>query len=311
MKNSLIHTLPKPEKDIYIYALCEPNTQDIRYIGLATNGFRRIKRHYDGGGKWTSVKRWIKDHKKNSQIFNIVYLEYFDFDNDKVDETEIFYITYMKSLGFKLLNHTQGGRGKFLKLTEEQKLRWALQNKPPKSREFFRQKAKEMWAQPGFKEEMKKLHKLYRDKEYSKKVSKSISDKVGLKIQDDLGNIYNSGQECATTLGVKKPGIYRAIRKGYKVKGRKLTYISGGRNETLTPAWNEYKKKNQKTTTKVPVQDSNGNIYDTFKHAAKVLNVSESHINKILKTGEISSLLGISLKRLPKVKEIRKNAIDS
>jgi len=47
MEKSLIHSLEKPEKEIYIYALCDPNTGQIRYIGLSTVGFKRIASHYD------------------------------------------------------------------------------------------------------------------------------------------------------------------------------------------------------------------------------------------------------------------------
>ena len=72
MINSLVHTLPKPEKEIFIYALCEPDSLNIRYIGLSTSGFKRIKRHYDGGGKWTSSKRWIKANKEKNKIFSIL-----------------------------------------------------------------------------------------------------------------------------------------------------------------------------------------------------------------------------------------------
>lgn len=305
MKISLVHSLPQPEKNIYIYALCEPGTNDIRYIGLATNGFDRIKQHWKTGykldpNKVTNVKKWISDLRKAGKIFNVVYLEYFDTDGSHVDYEEIFYISYMQSLGFKLLNHTLGGRREFLAYTDAQRKQREV-NKTDEAKQFFSEKAKEQWAQPGFKEEMKKIHQTYRDDEYKKGIAKTLSDKVGVKIQDDLGNIYNSGQECAVALGVKKPNIYRALRVGYKVKGRILTYVGGGRKEFKT------KEKPKRLTgtniiTRVPIEDSNGIIYETFKDAAKKLGVSESHVNKILKTGEISSILGISLKRLPKVK---------
>ncbi len=308
MKISIVHKLEKPQKNIFIYALCEPNSEIIRYIGLSTRGFKRIKDHWRSGydknpKKLTKCKSWIRGIRLKKEIFNVIYLEYFDNDGNHVDKAEIKYIKQYKDLGYDIINHTDGGRKDFHYRTDIS-IPKHIVNTSPEARKRSSDIANNMWKTPGFKEEIKEIRKTWETKEWKQGIAKTLSEKVGLKIQDDLGNIYNSGQECATALGVKKPCVYRAIRKGYKCKGRTLTYLGGGRNEILTPMWNEYNKKNQKTITTVPIQDSNGIIYETFKIAAKKLNVSESHINKILKTGEISSVLGLTLKRLSKVKTI-------
>ena len=44
---SLIHTLPKPDKNIFIYCLSDPVTDEVKYVGMTTSGFERIKSHYD------------------------------------------------------------------------------------------------------------------------------------------------------------------------------------------------------------------------------------------------------------------------
>lgn len=230
MKTSLIHLLPKPEKDIFIYALCEPGTENVKYIGLATNGFKRIKQHYNTGGNWTANKRWIRDNKKIGKIFNIIYLEYFDSDGTHLDEAEIFYISYFKFLGFNLLNHTEGGRRDFMTRSLQEITRQTAKNKTQESRKFFSEKTKAQWADPKKRKAILENRHLSRTTEWKERIKKNLSAKVGVKIQDDLGNVYNSGQECADALGVKKPNIYRALKVGFKVKGRTLTKLSGGRS---------------------------------------------------------------------------------
>lgn len=44
--NEFISTLEKPQKQIFVYGLCDPNTKQLRYIGITIQGFHRIREHF-------------------------------------------------------------------------------------------------------------------------------------------------------------------------------------------------------------------------------------------------------------------------
>lgn len=94
-----------------IYGLLDPRTTEIRYIGKSTYGLERPKRHQ----RRSILKR---DHKSNwlRQLFDagltcdIIVLERLREDQD-INEREISWIAYGKSLGWRLTNLTVGGDG--------------------------------------------------------------------------------------------------------------------------------------------------------------------------------------------------------
>ena len=75
MKNPLIKTLERPEKDICIYALLDPFTGLLMYIGQTIQGFKRISEHFhkcdkrNPNGLLSKSKVWISNLKKQNQIF--------------------------------------------------------------------------------------------------------------------------------------------------------------------------------------------------------------------------------------------------
>lgn len=100
----------KPDKNkVYLYTLSDPITNEIRYVGktiqslncrLATHKCRNrnIKNH---------TEAWIKSIKNKGLFPKIELLDIVDISN-WINE-EKFYISYLKSLGIKLTNHSEGG----------------------------------------------------------------------------------------------------------------------------------------------------------------------------------------------------------
>lgn len=102
--------IKKPEKHkVYLYTLSDPLTNEIRYVGktiqalncrLATHKCRNrgIKNH---------TEAWVKSIKNKGLLPKIELLDIVDISNWENEEK--FYISYLKSLGFRLTNHSEGG----------------------------------------------------------------------------------------------------------------------------------------------------------------------------------------------------------
>jgi NADH pyrophosphatase NudC (nudix superfamily) len=110
------------EKNPLIYALLDPNTNEIRYIGKSLSGIDRPRSHtapsnlkQDGITKKSS---WLKSLIKKNQKPVIKIIEYFYYENlDRETINEILYlkeqklIKLFKDCGFDLTNGTDGGPG--------------------------------------------------------------------------------------------------------------------------------------------------------------------------------------------------------
>lgn len=271
-RTSKIYYLPRPKKDIFIYALLCPFTREVRYVGLTTIGFRRLVSHWKSSAKNkpTRVKNWIAELKKDKLVFEVKYLEYFDEDSSKLDEAEVKWIKYYKDLGINLLNDDKGGRNTYLtthreridKRTEENKLLF----NSPEYKEYYSKLAKEQWTNP---EKRKKLLEGRKDYQESPKPEKALKNMKaaqtklsGVKIQDDLGRIFNSMTEAANFYNVGKSTIQRALYGKTSLLGeRKLTRLGGGRKsiKDLRPLNSYYKHKTSRRWKKTLAKQNSEN----------------------------------------------------
>lgn len=267
---SLIFSLPKSEKNVFIYGLCDPDTNELRYIGLTGNGFKRISGHYNDcllNYKYSAVKKWIKKLRSHNKIFNVIYIEYFDEDGIHVDESERFWIQYFTAIGCNLLNHEKGGR-----------VRSDLAHyKDSKSKSLKNRK---------------------KTKEHSLNIKKGQTREYGLKIQDDLGNFFNSLQEAADFYGSTKSTIQKAVYGQIKIhKGRVFTRVGGGRKNTEDIKCKPYVKKGRRLIEN-KIIDNNGNIYINASEAAEKLQIKKRQIFKLLSGECQKTKTGISLRRM-------------
>ena len=98
------------ENKTFIYTLCDPNTNEIRYIGKTNNLDYRLRKHInESKNKRTHKERWV-DSLIIKGLLPIIEIL------DIVDEIEwCFYETYwisqFKTWGFNLTNGTSGGEG--------------------------------------------------------------------------------------------------------------------------------------------------------------------------------------------------------
>lgn len=232
MEKSLIHSLERPEKEIYIYGLCDPNTGELRYIGLSTVGFKRIASHYDDckaknkQGRLSKSKSWIKRLKENNQIFQPIYLEYFDNDGPNVDEAEIFWISYFRMIGSDLLNHDNGGRVNYLRFNssenkQKQSIACKKTNGTPEKRDYFSKETKRQWQDPEIRQKRLSAMK-NKPRTEEQKNNMRLGNIQRFELTDDLGNIYLSLHDAAKQLNVSAMTIHRALKNNIKIKGRTL-----------------------------------------------------------------------------------------
>lgn len=93
----------------YIYALKDPNTNFIRYIGKSNNPLRRLNVYHisQAKKKRTHKECWIFSLLKNGKKPILEILEEATMNN--WSEKEKYYIKYYYGLGCKLVNSTDGG----------------------------------------------------------------------------------------------------------------------------------------------------------------------------------------------------------
>jgi len=96
----------------YIYTLSDPETNDIKYVGKTNNTSRRFKKH-------TSKSTLLNENTiKSKWILSLMdrgFLPIFEVldngDDNVINDLEIYWISQLKSWGYKLNNMTDGGDG--------------------------------------------------------------------------------------------------------------------------------------------------------------------------------------------------------
>lgn len=95
-------------KFVYIYALIDPITNELRYIGKTINIKKRLSRHITERNLFDSYKdRWIRKLVDLSYKPIIIVIDYV-LENEW-EYWEKFYISYYKMIGCRLTNGTIGG----------------------------------------------------------------------------------------------------------------------------------------------------------------------------------------------------------
>lgn len=110
-KSKILDLNPKVAEVPGIYILIrEDNGIKYAYVGQAKNLLSRLAQHLSG---YQHIDLSIKKHglysDDNPTGYNIVVLEY---EFDRLDEREQYWIKRMAEEGYQLRNHTMGGQGK-------------------------------------------------------------------------------------------------------------------------------------------------------------------------------------------------------
>lgn len=99
------------ERRVYIYTLAEPDTGEIRYVGKTVNMAERLTQHRKEPRN-KEKQKWFDQLALDGQLPKIEALEHFPIsDYEEWKESERFWISYLRFLGFKLFNKNPGGGG--------------------------------------------------------------------------------------------------------------------------------------------------------------------------------------------------------
>lgn len=94
----------------FIYALCEPGTRTVRYIGMTKNPKQRFKSHMCCSIKRASyLGNWVRGIKARGEKPSMVILREVPRRDWKMAEER--YIRLARGLGMRLVNATDGGDG--------------------------------------------------------------------------------------------------------------------------------------------------------------------------------------------------------
>lgn len=97
---------------IYIYALCEPDTYTIRYVGKSDNVKQRYSSHIHRTEKPKSHKeKWINKLLRQNLLPRMIILE--EVNRENWADAERWWINYLRENGCNLTNSRGGGDGFF------------------------------------------------------------------------------------------------------------------------------------------------------------------------------------------------------
>lgn len=162
-----------------IYVLHHDSSKFV-YVGQTSRGELRFKEHFSehylASTKGQARSKWIKAMRARGHEPLISVLEECASPDD-LNEAEQFHIANMRALGFKLLNHTEGGEGtRGFRFTEEQKQACSERmKKRAEDPEYIAQRSEDMKrrnADPEFRARLEKvMEKRKKDPNFSTKMS--------------------------------------------------------------------------------------------------------------------------------------------
>lgn len=180
-----------------IYGLIDPNTKELRYVGRSSAGFNRPRHHLmpstlqkEKGHR----SSWIKSLQGKRP--EIVAIQTFD-SPMCLNEAEVYWISYFRSVGCRLTNHTDGGEGivgfKHSDLTRQKMSRSRM-------------------GHPTSQDTRDKLALIFKDRVFTKEHRIAISKTLGMgQIVDQNGVIYDSCRDAARKLGISSGCIQRVV----------------------------------------------------------------------------------------------------
>lgn len=92
---------------IFIYALANPLTREVRYVGLTRDIKARIRR-YRNRAHTAHLAHWLKSLQSDPLLTVLEVIE-----DGTADKAERRWIAYFRASGARLLNFTDGGEGAF------------------------------------------------------------------------------------------------------------------------------------------------------------------------------------------------------
>jgi len=209
---------------VHIYALTDPITNQIRYIGKSERVKGRYRDHLNDQSKTHKVN-WIKGLKNKGLLPGLIILEEVP-ENVSWEEREIFWISQAKENGWNLVNSTSGGDG-VRNITGDGKRRmletWTGRKHKPETLIKLSAASKGRKHREETKVAMSKLmtgRKILWVDKVKKAVSKFDEEKIGLVLEDlktmKVKDVAAKYKVHRTTITKIKLGTYFQQKSNYK-----------------------------------------------------------------------------------------------
>lgn len=186
-------------RDVLVYGLIDPRTNEVRYIGKSIYGLKRARAH----GQPSRLDRypghranWIRSLQREGLSFCCVVL--CRCSEDQLDAAEIFWIAEGRRLGWTLTNATDGGEGApgCIQSEETKRKVGAFHAGRPKSAEHRARIAEALRGQKHTPERVAKIAAA------RKPTVLSPEHKERLR-QRNLGNNWNAGKKLSAETRAK------------------------------------------------------------------------------------------------------------
>jgi hypothetical protein len=208
-----------------IYALIDPRSGDVRYIGKSTSGLIRPKEHLQP--KRTAKNRtrngnWVK-HLLDNGLRPIIRILECKESPEELYELEKYYVKKMKEDGAKLNNHTEGGEGLFgKKHSLETKIKCSLAHggMGPEAEKMVcelyvsGESTRKIASLTGFGATT--VWNVLKRNEISKRTAAEGRTKAKGTVLENILDLYRQGMlptEISNKLGISKPTVCRKLKK--------------------------------------------------------------------------------------------------
>ena len=212
-------------QECVVYALRDPRTEEIRYVGQSMCGLQRARDHFRPS---TLAKRenphtanWLMQLKREGLKPTCEVIETVASPTD-LNEAEIFWIAKCRSMGFRLTNILSGGDRPPVRIMPEAERR---------ARSLLMMGHPGYWKGKNFSAEhrAKIATGCGKPKTVSRTVSHSLKNAAAHSqpFCDENGNLYHSPMEAAIALNLK-PGSIGSVLRGKRnsVFGHTFTVVA-------------------------------------------------------------------------------------
>lgn len=223
-----------------IYTLSDPETNEIRYVGISSDIYSRYKKHCCNKSTNKHLVNWINRLKNNNVVPKLDIIEEIN-DLNKRQIAEQYYIKKYKNQGCNLINLTDGGEGiQGYKWSEESKKQISESLKGHEVKSETREKLRKAALlqhknKPHIytEEQKRKLSESRKGMKFSEEHRKNISlaqkgkknfNKKGLIIIDNFGNEFISATKAAQFHNMAISTICRLVSGEMKTSSKGITF---------------------------------------------------------------------------------------
>jgi hypothetical protein len=263
----------------FIYALQDPNTNEIRYVGKSNEPSRRLSEHLLENTNTYKVN-WIKS-------LGEVHPNLITLDEVPMSEWgfwESYYIDLFRSWGFRLVNLTNGGDG-VSNMSTEMKNRISNTLKT-----YYNNNGHPLKGKPKPPKESERLRVMNVGKSiHTEEYKKSLAERM-------MGNTHTLGNTLTEEHKKKISESQLGVPKHSEETKRSISEKNSGQGNGM------YGKKHTKESLKKISESSRGENHNSVKLTEKdVLLIREYHRNKTYNQKEMSKMFKVSYSTIQKI----------